>query len=70
MYWILALEKGSFIYYKLIFGQFGAFFFSLFNIHKYMYIFYGFNTETLYQQTGPLISWPTFPWRSMVLVYR
>lgn len=34
------------------------------------YIFLYFDPGTLYQLTGPLISWPTFPSRSMVLVYR
>lgn len=35
----------------------------------FLYILY-FDPGALYQLTSPLISWPTFPLRSMVLVYR
>lgn len=47
MYWILALEKGSCIYYKLIFGQFGAFF-SLFLTYINTFIFFMVLTQKPY----------------------
>lgn len=36
----------------------------------FIYFILYFDLGTLYQLTSPLISWPTFPLRSMVLVYR